>query len=329
MSKRKVYLTASRYIRAYGTKNDQMAEAPNAEQVRANTRVSVVAELAEKTKNCAVVWSLVSPGRYSATVLPYDFDLTSFRGTVTLDVRKNSVFLKSYRSDTLPGVLDLWDAVDSPNDDNVWKMKNVAAFLAKTKGCAGAGETYSETMSGGACGSGDAEVRRLEVNAVAAALTRMVFDAQSTSAAVSGSLPDVTDDDGDDSYMAVAYDSLVVGQTYQPFLTFMADAPALPDGTYNLIRTRLTCRIDSDDQVTATTAYCSGGDSPSGGTTAAQLSGGYVEIDSGLIEVPPLSPDDTRPVGVAVYLLVQGYGDPPHEFRITRAEVSLAYLSEF
>lgn len=177
----------------------------NLDSLKTVSRLALIKELIERTKECSFVWDDIGPGRFRSVSLPYEFFLTKTSAeTAVLDVLKNGGYYRTYNSSTQGEVDNLYATVDTLYASNAKaeRLNKVTQFVSTIRGCSP--RTYSIVMNGGINGDGTAIVSKMVPSsflllpvAISGGGSSWVYGAPSTVA----DSPDATAHDGDASYM--------------------------------------------------------------------------------------------------------------------------------
>lgn len=134
----------------------------NLESLKTVSRLALIKEMIERTKECSFVWDDIGPGRFRGVSLPYEFYLTKTGAeTAVLDVLKNGGYYRSYNSSTQGEVDELYATVDTlyASNSKVERLNKLTQFVGTIRGCAP--KTYNIVMNGGINGSGEALVTKM------------------------------------------------------------------------------------------------------------------------------------------------------------------------
>jgi|694.fasta_scaffold47047_4 hypothetical protein len=109
----------------------------NLEEMKKISRMALVKELVEKTKNCGLIWHQLSATQHHVKYLDYDFYAARTSQKVyTLDVLKDGKFYRSYNSIFQEEVENLFIEIElSYGDSNIDKYKKIGNFLGRLNGC--------------------------------------------------------------------------------------------------------------------------------------------------------------------------------------------------
>jgi hypothetical protein len=217
----------------------------NFDELKTLNRSALISELIDKTNRCAFVWNSIAVGQYKTTSASYDMYLTrASQDNYILDVVKNANPYRSYNSNIMPDVKELYDTVDalSVNSTNLERAKVLMATFSQIRGCGP--QTYTEVSSGGIKISSSGLVQQLVQSSLLLLPTSLTFGP--TIFPWSGSVTDI-----DDSPNVASHDSdatYIRQQTSGPLPTQWGYAiagfnvGAIPTNDPRQIRLRIAAR---------------------------------------------------------------------------------------
>ena len=132
----------------------------NIQELKSISKLALINELIEKTKNCALVWSELFPKRFKSSQNSYDFYLSQTAPSIySLDVLQNGKLSRTYNSSIQIGVSELFETVESALI-SFDKQKSVSSFLGRLRSCTPI--THGIFMNGGIISNGGSILSQLD-----------------------------------------------------------------------------------------------------------------------------------------------------------------------
>lgn len=294
----------------------------NLEELKSVSRLALIKELIERTKECSFVWDDIGPGRFRSVSLPYEFYLTKTGPeTAVLDVLKNGGYYRTYNSSTQGEVGNLYSTVDTLYASNAKaeKLNKVTQFVSAIRGCSP--RTHSIVMNGGIDGGGTGPVTKLTPSNYLLLPTAISGDPSWVYGPVSNVAhsPNALSHDGDATYMRQEVSGALPTQWPYAFLT--VDVSSVVAFAPLSFEARIVHRREVEEGVTLTLDVLVNEDDAVVYTGTFTSDETYTVSTTGIQQMPGIVSLDELTLRVSIF--TNTGNTAPRAIRVTAADITI------